>query len=104
MKNYKDFDKVYIGYSDAASLILCSMDKVALLHFGGDDAYNAYLCHGDDVEIGAHYEIVFEGDTWLKIYDDRALTYDENHYSDGAFQKVTVYRAAERGCIIHWHN
>lgn len=102
MKNYKDFNKVYLGDSDIASLTMRSVFDVAVLRFGKDDAYDAYECFGDDVAIGEHYRAVFEGSTWLMIYDDHGRVYNRRSPED--FEKVTVYRAGEMGCIIHWHN
>lgn len=102
MKNYKDFEKIFLGGSDIASLTMRSVFDVAILRFGKDGAYNAYECFGDDVTIGEHYRAVFDGNTWLTIYDDDGKVYDAHHPND--FAKVTVYRAGEHGCIIHWHN
>lgn len=99
---YKRFPKVYIGSSDVASLILRAPCNVKELYFGADNDYDAYECFGDNVEIGGHYEKVFSGEYWLKIYDDRGLTYDKDRAF--GFTNVDVYRAGEMGCIIHWHN
>ena len=96
MKSYKDFEKIDIGSSDIANLILvgCGDDgiKCIPLHFGGDDDYRAYFCP-EKVEIGAHYEKVAEFKHWMKIYDDEELTFSKR----GDFN---VYRAGEYGCII----
>ena len=102
MKNYKDFEKIYIGDSDIAALTLRTVGKVYDLRFGGDNAYYAYLCSGNDVEIGSHYRPVFEGEAWLKIYDDRELVVDLRKFEDHS--KMTVYRSGDYGCIIHWHD
>lgn len=106
MKSYKNFPVVYVGESDIASLIVrsCGDDRVAVLDFGGDGAYQAYHCIGDDVEIGEHYVPVFEGHSWLKIYDDHGLAYNENRYCEAEHTKVTLYRAGGYGLIIHWHS
>lgn len=98
MKNYKEFERVYIGDSDMAELAVRSVQRVGLLAFGKDGCYHAYECFGEDVQIGDHYKKVFEGETWLKIYDDHELVYDRRE--DG--KKVDIYRAGEMGCIIHW--
>ncbi len=95
MKNYKEFKQIYIGYSDIASLTVRSVDKVGVIDFGGDSSYRAYLCEGDDVEIGSHYKPVFEGEYWIAIYDDSELTV--KLYG----KRITVYRAGDYGCIIH---
>lgn len=104
MKSYKEFDRVYIGGSDCAELVVRSVQKVGLLAFGQDDDYLAYECFGDDVQIGDHYIKVFEGETWLMIYDDHGLVYEHSEYGkEHGYEKVDVYRAGEMGCIIHWH-
>lgn len=100
MKHYKDFEKVYIGSSDIASLTLRSVLIAGELDFGGDGSYYAYEVFGDDVEIGAHYKKVFSGSTWLWIYDDNGKAYNSG-YHDG--MAVDVYQAGGYGCIIHWH-
>lgn len=98
MKTYKDFTKEYIGTSDIASLILAGCDENGLslkeLHFGGDGSYNAYIIDDSTIEIPSHYRKVAEFESWMKVYDDGGLT--------GKFvgKKITVYRAAEMGCII----
>lgn len=98
MKNYKDFEKQYIGDSDIASLILagCQEGKGFVtfpLHFGQDGNYSAYIIEGEAI-IGSHYEKRVEFDSWLKIYDDEGLV------KDFRGKKIIVYRAAEMGCII----
>lgn len=97
MKNYKDFEKQYIGSSDIASLILagCNENGLSLkeLHFGQDASYSAYIVEGE-AEIGSHYHKVAEFESWLKIYDDDELV------KSFRGKKITVYRAAEMGCII----
>lgn len=100
MKNYKDFEKEYIGSSDIASLILVGIgeNEIGLdlkeLHFGGDGSYKAYIVDQKDVEIGSHYQKVAEFTHWLKIYDDIELVkrFRADH--------IIVYRAKEMGCII----
>ena len=100
MKSYKDFEKVYIGCSDIASLALRSVCKLEDIRFGGDGCYSAYEVFGNDVEIGAHYKKVFSGDAWLWVFDDTGRAYDSG-YHDG--MTVDVYQAGGYGCIIHWH-
>ena len=100
-KSYKEYDKWYIGSSDIASLILAGSSPNGLklhdLHFGIDDSYQAYIVNGE-CEIGNHYELEAEFNTWLKIYDD-----------DGLFKRfnadiIRVYRAGMHGCIIQLLN
>ena len=93
MKNYKDFEKIYIGSSDIASLTLRSPQKAYILNFGEDGTYSAYLVT-DNAEIGKHYELCFTCDTWLNIYDDDGLVKTINA------ELIEVYRAGEMGCII----
>lgn len=96
MKSYKDFDKIYIGGSDIAALVMvgCDRDWVSsqILKFGEDGDYRAYYVD-EPATIGAHYEKVASFTNWLKIYDDVGLVFDEN----GDF---SIYRAGEMGCII----
>ena len=100
MKDYKDFEKKYIGTSDIAALVLIGISKEGgvnpqMLHFGKDGSYSAYIVEGDDdVEIGEHYHKVAEFKNWLSIYDDNDLTM--KLYAD----KIIIYRAREMGCII----
>jgi hypothetical protein len=103
MKNYKEYDKEYIGGSDIATLVLVGFNrevdnglKIEPLHFGGDGSYNAYVVDAD-AEIGNHYKEVASFNSWLKIYDDEELT--KRFEADN----ITVYRAAEMGCIIKLH-
>ena len=98
-KSYKEFEKVYIGDSDIASLILAGGGLYTpiwtqTLSFGEDASYYTYVVNGKDVEIGAHYREVAKFKSWLKIYDDYELvkTFKAN--------KIVVYRAGEMGCII----
>lgn len=100
-KNYKDFKKIYIGESDRAELTLrfFNNEKRAIdyqgLHFGGDNAYNAYLINDENVEIPEHYNLVFESRTpWLDIIDDtNIITFDN-------IENLKIYRAGDYGCII----
>lgn len=97
MKSYKEYEKKYIGMSDIANLILAGFSdnglKLAVLHFGMDNDYYAYIVDAD-AEIGEHYTKVAEFKSWLRIYDDSFLTQEFNA------NKISVYRAGEMGCII----
>ena len=77
MKSYKEYEKKYIGMSDIANLILAGSSdnglKLAVLHFGMDNDYYAYIVDAD-AEIGEHYTKVAEFKSWLRIYDDSFLT------------------------------
>lgn len=99
MKTYKDFERMYIGSSDIASLVMVGYAKgkgvsSTMLKFGKDDSYSAYIVTGEDVTIGAHYQKVAEFKSWLKIYDDEELV----RQFEAA--KIIVYRAGLLGCII----
>lgn len=102
MKKYKDYPKEYIGTSDIAALILVGCEECGLklreLHFGIDESYQAYIVDADEVEIGDYYQKVDSFNSWLKIYDDDGLV------REFRAEEITVYRAAEMGCIIHLKN
>lgn len=93
MKTYKEFNKKFIGESDIAALTIRSGMNCTSLNFGIDSAYQAYIVT-DEAEIGKHYELVFEGENWLRIYDDIELTLFARA------NKIKIYRAGELGCII----
>lgn len=101
--SYKTFEKVFIGASDGATLIMLGGDsanglKAEELHFGEDSTYQAYLVEGSDVVIGSHYRKVAEFADWLKIFDDDLLTLQVSA------KNILVYRAKEMGCIIQLIN
>lgn len=93
MKNYRDYEKQFIGDSDIASLTMRSPEGADVLNFGIDASYEAYIVDGD-TEIGSHYKLVYECEGWLKIYDDMGFFVKFNGKS------IKVYRAGEIGCII----
>lgn len=102
MKNYKEYNKTWIGESDVAALILvgCGEDGMlqsTVLKFGGDDAYLAYVVD-EEASIGSHYKKVAEFWSWMSIYDDSERT------ARFKAQKICVYRAGEYGCIIQLCN
>lgn len=100
MMTYKNCEKLYIGSSDVATLVLVGLSpeteliKSEILHFGGDGSYAAYVVVGDDVEIGAHYTKVASFCEWLRVYDDRERT------AKFGGNEINVYRAGDYGCII----
>ena len=63
MKSYKEYEKKYIGMSDIANLILAGSSdnglKLAVLHFGMDNDYYAYIVDAD-AEIGEHYTMLIK--------------------------------------------
>jgi len=96
--NYKEYDKISLGYSDIAALVMVGYKPrigavPQMLNFGEDSHYSAYLVDGE-AEIGSHYTLIAEYYTWLKIYDDDDLV----ARFDGT--TIRVYRAGEMGCII----
>lgn len=100
MKNYKDFEKRYIGSSEYATLVMTGYREGAgivsePLRFGKDGSYKAYICEDNDIKIGEHYTEAARFNHWLKIYDDCELVqkYEGKH--------IIIYRAADMGCIIH---
>lgn len=93
-RNYKDFNKIFIGESDIASVVLRSWNSASILNFGQDDSYLAYFVD-EEIEIPAHYSLVFESDYWLKIFDDSSLAREIRA------DKIRVYRAGEMGCLIY---
>lgn len=114
MKTYKDFEKIPLGYSDIACLIAvgtksfeearkereidhdASILKIQEIRFGVDGFYEAYLVTDKNAKIGAHYEKVYECDSWLKIYDDDTRVFQ----SDYEYNHFEIYRAANYGMII----
>lgn len=95
-RSYKEFDRVFLGFSDIAGLVARGYDNLQVIRFGGDGSYHAYLC--EDAEIGDHYSKVFECETWLKIYDDREKTLE-------VYGKVIeIWRAGDYGMIINVKN
>ena len=97
MKDYHDYPKINIGYSDIAALVAVGCDENGvnseIIKFGGDSSYHAYLVD-DDAEIGNHYTKVAEFSHWLKIYDDEGLTFDKSA------DRFEIYTAGDYGCII----
>lgn len=98
MKNYKEFEKCFIGASDIAALLLAGCDQEGDLvsqyvSFGEDADYDAYIVEGE-AEIGSHYSLVAEFRYWMKLYDDDTLV------REFRADHIKVYRAGMRGCII----
>ena len=95
--DYHEYEKVRLGGSDIAALIMVGCGEEDLttkpLNFGIDGSYNAYLVD-EEAEIGDHYSLRGEFEAWLKIYDDDGLVFKV--YAD----KIKVFRAGEMGCII----
>lgn len=95
MKNYKDFEKIYIGMSDGANLILDGgIGKLEYLFFTEDGNYMAYFVD-EEIEIPQHYKKVYECEIGLDIYDDSKKTLSIRA------DKIEIYRAKEFGCLIY---
>lgn len=102
MRDHHTYDRQYIGGSDIACLIAvglnpeehtCTPVKAVPIAFGEDGTYTAYIVDGE-CEIPDHYEPVACFAKWLTIYDDDEIAYQCKG------KQITIYRAAQRGCII----
>lgn len=98
MKSYKDYERVYIGSSDIASLTIVAPrdngDPLAQsLDFAIDSNYFAYIVDSN-AYIGDHYKLVQCCKGWVKVFDDETLTLKLKAPS------IKIYRAADCGCII----
>ena len=94
MKNYKDFEKRFIGASDSAFLTITGADGTKTeLKFGEDGEYYAYIIP-EDTEIGSHYvkRAEFEGST--------TITDDDGDEVRLIADRIEFFRAGEFGCII----
>lgn len=110
MKTYRECPIVNLGGSDIATLIVVgcgewdkkrhSCLKLEEIHYDSDGWYQAYLVTEKDVEIGSHYEKVYECTSWLKIYDDDTCVFK----SDFKYNRFEIYRAANFGTIIKCWN
>lgn len=93
MKNHHDYDKVNLGSSDIASVILRAPGKLSELHFGFDGSYSAYLVD-EECEVPESYALEFETEHWLDVYDDNRRTL--HVHAD----KIKVFSRGNGGCII----
>lgn len=98
MKNYKEYEKVCIGGSDIAEIIVRQPLEVKTLGTGEDGTYYAYIIDTEeDVEIGGHYTKVYESNHWLWIYDDkkRVLQLNGNYdvYNSG---KTFIFKQTKK--------
>lgn len=97
MKNYKDFDIISLGGSDGAVLSLVTDNSIDYLYFGEDGEYKAYFVN-EEIELPSHYKKVFETTGFVGILDD-----DKSEVTIKA-DKIEIYRAGERGCLIYAPN
>lgn len=98
MKNYKDFNKKFIGESDVAALIMvgCRGSSGLVtepLYFGADNSYYAYIID-EQTAVPEHYSKVAEFNHWFKIYDDQRLT------TKIVADVIEVYQAGNFGVLI----
>lgn len=94
MASYKDIT-VNLGASDKAMVTVRStMGEERTIGFGEDGAYRAYLV-GADAEIPSHYHLEAELSGGVTIYDDEGPV-----FVTGECERVRIYRAGMRGCII----
>lgn len=97
--SYRDFDKMTIGESDSAELLMYGPSysgeaSATKLCFKEDSLYSAYIVTGFDVDVGAHYKLVAVFKSWLKIYDDFGISFEAEA------DQIEVYRAGDFGCVI----
>lgn len=100
MKHYKDYPKVYIGYSDSAFLKVVEygvVDDTTMheLKFGEDGDYYAYIVWDDGAIIGDHYKLEHSFKKAITIVDD-----SNDQTFKATADQINVYQAGEFGCII----
>lgn len=98
LRSYKEYESISLGGSDIAALTFTGYTEenglvAKILDFGSDGSYKAYLVD-EYAEIGSHYELELEFDSWVNVYDDTDLV--ETFKAD----YIKVYRAGDFGCII----
>ena len=93
MKNYKEYGKSYTGMSDGARLRVVWGANHEWLEFGEDGTYYAYIVD-EDCEVPEHYHLVMTCNGTTDIYGD-----DLSGVHISA-DKIEIYRAGERGCLI----
>lgn len=102
MKDYHEFNNIYMGSSDIATLIAVGMSeadglKLEQIKFGGDRRYTAHYID-EEIEIPNHYELLGEFFYWLKIYDDDRCRVKIKAPHGGS---VKIYRSGNYGCLIY---
>lgn len=95
--DYKEFDKVHLGFSDIAALKVVGCDherglESNIVNMGSDGEYEAYYCN--NAIVGGHYKKVYSVDGWIEFYDDYKKTFQE-------FGKFDIYRAGDFGIVIN---
>ncbi len=97
MKTYKDFPRVFIGYSDRSDLVLRSCGEVKFLGFDHEDNYYAYFVTEpiDISRLGPEFRRALSCRSVLWIYDDleRTVCIDA--------PKIDVYITNDDVCVIY---
>lgn len=104
MKNYKDYEMVYLGASDISCLSFRSCGEIKNLDFGSDGVYWAYLVDKhckipDHYDLKIHFRPDEYGKRWLWVYDDRTRTFMTEFANE-----IKIYRAGDFGIIIQLLN
>ena len=101
MKDHHSYKKCFIGGSDIASLTVRTPSQVAVLNFGEDGEYMAYIVDSE-CNIPEHYDLTFSADAseyypgvWMRIYDDDGLSFKIK-----APSSIRIYQSGAFGCII----
>lgn len=102
MKNYRDFDKVHMGETDIATILLSytinGTEKTFEIATGEDSRFSAYYIEGE-AEIGSHYNLIFEAECVNKASfsdedgENSKFEYDEE-------KTIRLYRAGVHGFIL----
>ena len=96
MKKFEHFPKHTLGASADGMYIARSGARVALLVFSdadGPQTHSAFICD-EPVILPDHFYRTFTGENWLKIYDDRGLSFQVRANT------IDIYRAGTDLCVI----
>lgn len=98
-RNYKDCPRLELGLSDIAALTVAGMSEdgsgavAALLNFGGDGDYSAYLAD-DSTQIPGHYTRALAFRSWAKVFDDFG------RMTEFSGRRIEFWRAGDFGLIV----
>lgn len=97
MKTYKDFPRVFIGYSDRSDLVLRSYNEVKFLGFDHEDNYYAYFVTEpiDISKLGPEFRHVMSCKSTLWVYDDESRT------ASFDAPEISVFITNDDICIIY---
>ncbi len=99
LPKYKENGSHPFGISDVAALTMVAYSReqkkiiAESIGTGRDGSYRAYFTDGD-AEIPEHYKLVFQGNCWLKVYDDIEKV------ADIGGEVIKVYQAASGTTFI----